>query len=180
MDKLKEHLSTKSRTSKLWMQYMEYVGIMRQFVRAARSGDWNLNLISLQKMINLFAATGHINYAKSARLYLQLMIDLPKTHPWLHQKLSVEGHHVIRRTDKSWAGLWPDLVIEQVLMRYLKSRGGLTRGRGMSPSVPMLWVHSMHSFVKKNLPLKKSLKTHKGLNMNFWSILLKPLDSFVY
>ena len=145
MDKLKEHLSTKSRTSKLWMQYMEYVGIMRQFVRAARSGDWNLNLISLQKMINLFAATGHINYAKSARLYLQLMIDLPKTHLWLHQKLSVEGHHVIRRTDKFWAGLWPDLVIEQVLMRSLKSRGGLTRGRGMSPSVRMLWVHSMHS-----------------------------------
>ena len=121
LEKLKEHLSTKSRTSKLWIQYMEYVGIMRQFIRAARSGDWNLNLISLQRMLNLFAATGHINYAKSARLYLQLMIDLPNTHPWLYQKLSVEGHHVIRRTDKFWAGLWPDLVIEQVLMRSLKT-----------------------------------------------------------
>ena len=70
MEKLEEHLSTKSRTSKLWMQNMEYVGIMRKFIRAARSGDWNLNLTSLQKMINLFAATGHINYAKSARVYL--------------------------------------------------------------------------------------------------------------
>ena len=46
---------------------------------------------------------------------------------------------------KFWAGLWPDLVMEQVLMRSLKSRGGLTRGRGMSTSVRMLWVHSMHS-----------------------------------
>ena len=81
LEKLKEHLSTKSRTSKLWIQYMEYVGIMRQFIRAARSGNWNLNLISLQRILNLFAATGHINYAKSARLYLQLMIDLPNTHP---------------------------------------------------------------------------------------------------
>ena len=63
----------------------------------------------------------------------------------MYQKLVVEVHHVIRRTDKFWAGLWPDLVIEQVLMRSLKSRGGLTGGRGMSPSVRALWVHSMHS-----------------------------------
>ena len=95
-------------------------------------------------MLNLFAATGHINYAKSGRLYLQLMMDLPHTNPWLHKKLSTRGHHFIRRTDKFWAGLWPDLVIEQVLMRSIKNRGGLTRGRGMTPSVRMLWIRSMH------------------------------------
>ena len=95
-------------------------------------------------MLNLFAATGHINYAKSGRLYLQLMMDLPHTNPWLHKKLSTGGHHFIRRTDKFWAGLWPDLVIEQVLMRSIKNRGGLTRGRGMTPSVRMLWIRSMH------------------------------------
>ena len=75
---LKTHLSSESRTAKLWIQYREYVSIMRQFVRAARSGDWNLNLISLQRMLILFAATGHINYAKSGRLYLQLMIGSSK------------------------------------------------------------------------------------------------------
>ena len=96
---------------------------MRQFVWAARSGDWNLNLISLQRMFNLFTATGHINYAKSGCLYTQLMMGLTNKHPWLYQKSAVEGHQVIR-TDKFWAGLWPDLVIEQVLMRSLKSPGG--------------------------------------------------------
>ena len=96
-------------------------------------------------MLNLFAATGHINYAKSGRLYLQLMMDLPNKHPWLYHKPAVEGHHVVRRTVKFWVGLCPDFVIEQVLMCSLKSRGGLTRGRGMSPSVRVLWVHSMHS-----------------------------------
>lgn len=40
--------------------------------------------------------------------------------------------------------MWSDLVIEQCLMRSLKSRGGLTRGRGMSESVRDLWVSSMH------------------------------------
>ena len=95
-------------------------------------------------MLNLFAATGYINYAKSARLYLQQMLELPMSHPWLHSKLSTEGHFFIRRTDEFWAGLWPDLVIEQVLMRSIKNRGGLTRGRGMSESVCMLWIRSMH------------------------------------
>ena len=73
------------------------------------------------------------------------MVELPKSHHWLYNKLSSEGHHFIRRTNKLWAGLWPDLVIEQVLMRSIKNRGGLTRGRGMSESVIMLWIRSMHN-----------------------------------
>lgn len=61
-----------------------------------------------------FQYMDYINYAKSARLYLQLMLDLPHTHPWMYQKLSTEGFSVIRRSERYWAGLWPDLVIEQV------------------------------------------------------------------
>ena len=53
---------------------------------------------------------------------------------WLHQRF-VEGYHSVRRSERLWAGLWTDIVIEQVLMRSLKSRGGLTRGRGMTESV---------------------------------------------
>ena len=144
IDALKVELASKSRTAKLWLQYMEYVEIMRQYIRAARTGDWHLSLSTLQKMLNLFAATGHINYAKSARLYLQLMLELPLSHPWLYENISTKGFHFIRRSDKFWSGLWPDIIIEQVLMRSVKSRGGLTRGRGMSESVCMLWIRSMH------------------------------------
>ena len=96
---LKIHLSSDSRTAKLWIQCMMYVSIMRQFVRAARSGDWNLNLISLQRIPNLSAATGHINYAKSGRLYLQLMMDLPNKDPLLYQKPAVEGYQILGSID---------------------------------------------------------------------------------
>ena len=44
-------------------------------------GDWSLHLAAVEKMIPLFAATGHNNYAKSERLYLQLMRDLHVTYP---------------------------------------------------------------------------------------------------
>ena len=94
-------------------------------------------------MLNLFAATGHVYYAKSARLYLQQMLKLPKEHPWLYKQFVEFGYHTIRRTECG-GGLSPDLVIEQAMMRSLKSRGGLTRGRGFTESVRNLWVLTVH------------------------------------
>ena len=43
-----------------------------------------------------------------------------------------EEYHTVRRSEREWAGLWTDIVIEQVQIMYLKSGGGLTRGRGMT------------------------------------------------
>lgn len=125
LEETKNKLRTKSRTARLWLQYIDYVEICRVFIRAARTGDWSLHLYSISKMLNLFAATGHIHYTKSARIYLQLMLNLETTHPWLYRRFAVEGLFIVRRSDRFWAGLWPDLTIEQVLMRSLKSRGGL-------------------------------------------------------
>ena len=73
------------------------------------------------------------------------MVDLPKSHPWLYGKFSNEGLFVCRRSHRYWAGLSPDLTIEQVMMRAIKSREGLTRGSGLSESVRVLWVYSMHA-----------------------------------
>ena len=61
LEKLEEHLSTKSRTPKLLIQYIEYVTITKQFIRAARSGDWNLNLTSLQKMLQHLVTSTTLN-----------------------------------------------------------------------------------------------------------------------
>jgi len=138
-------LCEESRTARLWVQYVDYVSTARMFIRAARTGDWNLYLISINNILNLFAATGHIHYAKSARLHLQQMLKLETTSPWLYEKFAVEGLFVVRRSDRFWAGLWSDLTIEQVMMRSIKSRGGLTRGKGFTGSVSVLWIYSMHA-----------------------------------
>ena len=91
-------------------------------------------------MMNLFNATGHINYAKSLRLYLQKMQQLPNDHPWFYQCFIEHGFHVIRRSSHNWAGLWTDLAIEQLLTRSIKSHGGLRRGRGMTEAVCFQWI----------------------------------------
>ena len=64
-------------------------------------------------LLNIFAATGHIHYAKSARLYVQEMRKLHSSHHWLHQKF-VEEYHTVRRSERQWAGLWTDILIGQV------------------------------------------------------------------
>ena len=42
MDKLTEekHSMENHRTAKLWLQYMEMIGILRMFIKAERTGDW--------------------------------------------------------------------------------------------------------------------------------------------
>ena len=55
----------------------------------------------------------------------------------------LQGHHVARRSNRFWAGLSTDLVIEQVLMRILKTIGGLTRERRMTEQQRLMWVMAM-------------------------------------
>ena len=99
LHRYKELLAEKSPTARLWLQYLEYIETLKIFIRAERIRDWNLHLIAIGKMFNLFAATGHINYAKSSQLYLQLMMQLPSEHPWLYQCFIEKGYHTIRRIE---------------------------------------------------------------------------------
>ena len=102
------------RTGVLWLQYMKMLDIMRKFIKAERTGDWKLHLQAVYDMLPYFAAAGHNLYAKSVYLYLQDMQALESTHPDVYKSF-VDGLHVVRRSDREWAGLSTDLVIEQVM-----------------------------------------------------------------
>jgi len=141
LDLRKNELSAQSRTAKLWLSYMHMVKNARKLVIADRTGSWEMHLAAVADCLPMFAAAGHFNYVKSAYLYLQNMKDLELKDPEVYRKFQ-EGYHVVRRTDKFWAGLGCDLVIEQTLMRSLKSTGGLTRGSGMTEEQRTLWTMS--------------------------------------
>ena len=86
----KEYLSENSRTAKLWIQYIHYINIVKQFIRAEHTGNWQNHLMVVRQMLNLFSATAHFQYAKSAKLYLQLMDELPIDFPLLYNLLQLE------------------------------------------------------------------------------------------
>ena len=133
-DRLQTHAGSanmSSGTSALWVQYMNMVDIIGKFIRADRTGNLALHLQAIQDMLPYLAASGHNLYTQSARVYLQQMTDLKTEHPDVQQRFDYV-FHAIRRSDRQWAGLSSDLIIEQVMMRSLKNSGGLTRGRGMT------------------------------------------------
>lgn len=65
-------LSSRSRTSKIWVRYMQYIDVIKCFIRAERR-DWLNHLAATKMMLNLDDATGRHNYVISACLYLQMM-----------------------------------------------------------------------------------------------------------
>ena len=106
------------KTSRLWLMYLDMIDLMCTFIKAERTGNWLLHLKTLSEMLPYFAASGHYLYAKSAYCYF------------------------VRKSDRFLAGIGTDLVIEQELMRPLKTTGGLTRGRGMSELQRIKWLLS--------------------------------------
>ena len=127
-------LSQDFRTAKPWLMHIYYLDVLKRFIIAERTSNWSLHINSTLRMFNLFASSGHINYAKSARMYIQQMQSLAEEYPWLYEKF-VAGFHTTRCSDRLWSGLWRDLVIELTLIGSIKTHGGLTRGRGVSESV---------------------------------------------
>ena len=143
-----------SRTATLWLQYMDMVDILRKYIRAERTGNWELHLQAVSEMLPYLAASGHNNYTKSAWVYLQRMDTLENDCPDVY-RLFKEGLHVVRRSDRYWAGLSSDLIIEQVLMRRMKTSGGLTRGRGMTEQQRLIWLLSMPACAEVNKSMQE-------------------------
>ena len=133
-----------------------------QFLAAELTCNWKLHLASVVEMLNLFAATGHNNYARSARLYVQTMLQLEETHPTVHEMFDRHGLHSVRRTDKYWCGVSSDQTIEQTMMLSVKGRGGLTRGRAMTETVRSLWINTAHHMADIDMAMSSFLGTNSS------------------
>ena len=109
LDRMKLELSntkvalTECRTAQLWFLYLEMVDLLKRFIAAERTGNWQNHLTTLYRMLPFFGAAGHNLYLKSAYVYLQQMLNLPQTSPLVHEGF-MQGNHVIRRSDRYWAG----------------------------------------------------------------------------
>jgi len=81
-------------------------------------------------MLDTFAAAGHHQYAKGARLYCQLIKRLESLPEYkeIFEHFNAYGNHVVRYSCHEWSSTWCDICIEQRLMKAAKSEGGLSRG----------------------------------------------------
>lgn len=142
LEDLAADFSSQSRTGKLWVNYLNQIQILRLFIYAERTGDWDLHLYCIAKMIPIFHASGHLAYARSARRYLDSMKKLPEImRQDQFQKFTGRGYFTIRRSHRFWSGNFTDQTIEQVLMGQLKAPGGLAHGRGHRACTQAKFVH---------------------------------------
>ena len=101
-----ENLKENGLTAKLWIQYFEMIMVVKQFIVAERSGDFELHLQCVKRMLPYFHASGHFLYAKTAHLYLQDMLQLETKIDVLEYDLFTrKGYFTIRRTDTFWSGI---------------------------------------------------------------------------
>lgn len=136
IDDLLQAESISSRTGKLFVQYLKMVRVLLLFILAERTGDWDLHLYCIAKMIPVLHAGGHTAYAKSTRLYLDSMKKLSQImDDDQFAKYPSEGYWTIRRSNRFWSGNFTDQTIEQVLMRMSK-----VQRRSSSWS----WCHCKH------------------------------------
>ena len=70
LDAKLEDMSKKNRTSKLWIQYVKMLEILRTFIKAERTENRMLHLQTVRDVLPYFAATGHNAYTKSGHIYL--------------------------------------------------------------------------------------------------------------
>ena len=94
----------RSRTAKLWLQYLHHIQVLKRFIIAEGTSSWSLHLRSNTDMLNLFTASGHLNYAKRAYLNVQQMMSPSEKHPWLHEQFE-NGKYPVQRSQRYWAGL---------------------------------------------------------------------------
>ena len=137
---------------------------MLNFFKAERTGDWKLHLHCMREMIPYFHVAGHFPYAKSARLYLHKTETISEVmSPDDYRSFSDKGYFTIRQTNDFWAGNFSDhsdQIIEQFLMRMLKTTGGMTHDSGITDSTLTKWVHALPGCVPVCDALEKFTSVH--------------------
>lgn len=87
--------------------------------------------MSVSRMTANFHGSGNFLYAKFCQIYLQDMYILEKKiDPFEYDKFTKLSYFTVRKSENFWRGVWTNMCIKQIIMRFMKTKGGLTRDRG--------------------------------------------------
>jgi len=120
---LDEFEKTLTTTSKYWFTYLKMVSILLQFVRAERTGSWELHVSSFAAMLPWFAVYDHSHYTRWGAVYLADCKQLETTHPDVYQEFQ-EGNFVVKTSNNKFNQLSTDQALEHV-NKVGKTAGGL-------------------------------------------------------
>ena len=112
--------------------YIDMTQILRRYIQAERSGNWDNHLIEVHNMIPYMVSAAHRNYAVCLPLYLTDMRDIVESAPGAHTE-SINGNFCVHRTTGMLYGIWADLDHEQTYKRDGKT--SLVKVASQNPAV---------------------------------------------
>ena len=92
-------------------------------------------MVLLGETLNLFGATGQ-ETTPDLQVYILLIMELPYTYPWLHEKFAVKGMHAVWTIDRSYHRANYD--------ESSKNTMGVTSGWGFRESVRTRKIYTRH------------------------------------
>ena len=110
-----------------WMSYVDLASLMLNFMRASREKKWTLHLISISNLIPWCSAYNRSNYAKYLPWYHLKMINLPTTHPDVHEYLADGNFSTQIGNDNPFGCIPMDQTIEETINKDTQTPGG-TKG----------------------------------------------------
>lgn len=123
LELLEQYDKTLSPTSLYWRHYMQMVLILLKFIRAERTGDWQMHISAFLEMLPWFAHYDHTNYMRWGIVYATDIIQPEISHPDVYKQF-MEGDFVVKSTHKTFNQISTDQALEHV-NKVGKVAGGL-------------------------------------------------------
>ena len=123
----REKTGEKSQLSKFWIQYLDMVEVLFDFIMAERMSEWEDHLDATKRMIPYFAAMSRPNYARWLPVYALDMATLAEQFPDVYHAFTVGKSHTVSRTGQDFSAVWTDMALEQTINYDSKTKGWLLR-----------------------------------------------------
>ena len=136
-------MCTENATFAFWSTYLSMVENVLLLTRATRTGNWDLHISIIKRILPWMFAYDRPNYARYLSAYYLEMCDLPKTHPSAYAAFS-SGEFAVQRQDRyGFSQVECDMCIEQTCNRDAKTKGGLI-GFTSNHGAVLRWLLTQH------------------------------------
>lgn len=125
-----------------WDDYLDMLDILMNFIRAERTGNWDLHKSALASMLPYYFAYDRQNYARYATQYLASMESLSTVAPEVND-LFQKGEFVVARSRRKFAQISVDQSLEQTINRDTKTSGGIV-GFSLQHGTVQRWMQTAH------------------------------------
>ena len=132
-------MNVTSPTGRLWIMYLEMIGILNKFIAAERAGIWDMHLQATEEMLPYIVAAGHNKYTSCLSHDLSAMKELP---PDVQSEFE-KGNFAVRKQPGKFNGVWSDMALEQTFNKDAKTK--LFQGIAQRPETISKYLKALPS-----------------------------------